>query len=218
MIIGNKKTFAIEYSITRKIIVPDSRDWVYGTFVWYLQNRLIGRKNEILDVMSCAYWMQNIIGCIIDIKTPFSILSASQLIETYRTKSVIDLSDYDSVEKATEYVLSLSHNDISDGIYFYQSTDIGIIWEGTSINMVLLMVDGNNGYKRFVYQHENEPPEEFFVKTDTIKSTIRDFTDSFSNSLENIPRKLMFVRYEDIIDNQIKYSYVSLESDRQIKI
>jgi hypothetical protein len=212
MVIGDKKTFAIEYSITRKVIEPNGHDWVYGTFVWYLQNRLIGRKDEVLIVTSCAYWMQNIIGRIIDIKTPFSTLSASQLIETYRAKSVIDLSDYDSVEKATEYVLSLSHNDIGDGIYLYQSTDIGTIWAESSINMTLLMVDGTPGYKRFVYQHEKEPPEEFFVKTNTIKLTISDFTDSFSKSLEKIPRKLVFIRYENIIDGQIKYSYVNLDS------
>jgi hypothetical protein len=127
----------------------------------------------------------------------YSNLSAEKLMTIFKTKSIVDFGNYNyKLDDAINAVKSMSHDDLCEGLELYQSASIEYIGERSWDQVLILMIDDETGFKRFVIQQRQENIREFVVKTEFIIKTVREFIDSYKKEVKKFP-----VHYFVIKDN-----------------
>jgi hypothetical protein len=198
MIIGNPDIFAIDYIIKDVSIHHDDKtEWIYGSLLFHFNNYIVGDVTRWVNFKDCVYWMEDMIKRKIHIPTKhYSNLSAEKLMTIFKTKSIVDLGDYDyKVDDAIHAVRSMSRDDFCEGMELYQSSSIEYIGERSLDQVLILMIDDETGFKRFVIQQRKENVREFVVKTEFIIKTVQKFIASYKKEVEN------FIHYFAVRDN-----------------
>jgi hypothetical protein len=189
MIIGNPDIFAIDYIIKDVSINHDDKtEWIYGPLLFYFNNYIVGDVTRWVNFKDCIYWMEDMIKRKIHIPTKqYSNLSAEKLMTIFKTKSVVDFEDYGyNIDNAINAVKSMSHDDLCEGLELYQLTSIEYIGERSLDQVLILMIDDETGFKRFVIQQRKENVREFVVKTEFINKIVGEFIDSYKKEVKNI--------------------------------
>jgi hypothetical protein len=199
MIIGDPNIFAIDYIIKNvSVNYDDKTEWIYGPLLFYFNNYIVGDITRWVNLEDCIFWMEDMIKRKIHISTKqYSCLSAEKLMTIFKTKSIVDLEDYDyKVDDAINAVKSMSHDDLCEGLDLYQLASIEYIGERSLDQVLILMIDDETDFKRFIIQQRKEDVREFVVETEFIIKTIHEFIDSYKKEVKKFP-----IHYFVIKDN-----------------
>ncbi|MDR2441570.1 MAG: immunity 42 family protein [Planctomycetaceae bacterium] len=197
MIIGDPNIFAIDYIIKDvSINYDDKSEWTHGSLLFYFNNYIVGDVTRWVNFKDCVYWMEDMIKRKIHIPTKqYSNLSAEKLMTIFKTKSVVDLGDYNyKVDDAINAVKSMSHDDLCEGLELYQLASIEYIGERSLDQVLTLMIDDETGFKRFIIQQRKENVCEFVVKTEFIIKTVQEFIDSYKKEVKKNPVHYFVIR------------------------
>ncbi|MDR3109281.1 MAG: hypothetical protein LBU65_06280 [Planctomycetaceae bacterium] len=190
MIIGNPEVFAIDYIIKDvEVNKDDNKEWIHGQLLIHINNYVVGDAGRWVNFKDCIYWMEDMIKRQIHIPTErYSHISAKDLVKIFRTKSIVDLEDcHYNLDDAIDSVQSMPRDDFCEGLELYQSTCIVAIGERSLDDVIILMIDQQQGFKRFVIQQHKGEVYEFVVKTEVVIETIREFIDSYRKEVKTFP-------------------------------
>jgi hypothetical protein len=192
MVIGDSNIFAIDYEIRNVETYTNQSNgskgvWLLGSFRFFFSDYAVGDIDRWVTLDGCVYWLEDMIKRKIYIDTrQYSNVPAKELIHTFRTKSIIDLEDYDyKLDDAIKTVQAATREDFCEGMDLYQSASIEYIGERSWDHVLILMTDGKPGTKRFIIQQRQEDIREFIVKTEYIISTVQEFINSYNVKLKD---------------------------------